>query len=104
MTTPTTNGNNGRDENGRFAIGNPGGPGNPYARRVAELRSALLDAITPDAIRYVMLRMIKMAVEGDVAAAKLVLERAVGKPLPDPMPEGDRVIHVVYLDEEDRDL
>ena len=29
---------NGHDADGRFAPGNAGGPGNPFARRVAELR------------------------------------------------------------------
>ena len=32
-------GDNGRDARGRFAPGNAGGPGNPFARRVAELRT-----------------------------------------------------------------
>jgi hypothetical protein len=31
---------NGRDERGRFAVGNPGGPGNPFAKRAAALRKA----------------------------------------------------------------
>ena len=35
MTTPSTNGSNGRDVAGRFAAGNRGGPGNPYAKRSA---------------------------------------------------------------------
>jgi len=33
----------GRDTMGRFAPGNSGGPGNPFARKVASLRQALLD-------------------------------------------------------------
>ncbi len=36
----------GRDPNGRFAPGNVGGPGNPFARRVAELRQIMLDCVT----------------------------------------------------------
>jgi len=38
----------GRDSADRFTKGNKGGPGNPFARQVAALRSALLSAITPD--------------------------------------------------------
>lgn len=57
------------------------GPGNPFAARVHELRRTLLDAITPDALHRVVIRMIELAVEGDVAAAKVVIERAVGKPI-----------------------
>ncbi len=33
MSGPSTNGNNGRDASSRFAKGNSGGPGNPFARR-----------------------------------------------------------------------
>ena len=36
-----------RDARGRFAPGNQGGPGNPFARRVAALRQSLLDAVPP---------------------------------------------------------
>ena len=78
---PTRNGDNGRDAQGRFVCGNRGGPGNPFAKRTAELRSAMLDALTPDAVRRVVLRMIDSALDGDVAAAKIVLERAVGRVL-----------------------
>ena len=35
---PSPNRPNGRDEKGRFAAGNPGGPGNPNARKVAAIR------------------------------------------------------------------
>lgn len=43
---PTPNGSLGRDlTSGRFTTGNPGGPGNPYARRVAAMRTQLLDAV-----------------------------------------------------------
>ena len=38
-TDPKANPDNGRDANGKFAKGNAGGPGNPYNRRVAELRT-----------------------------------------------------------------
>src|SRR5437588_12016801 len=43
-----------RDATGRFAPGNPGGPGNPYARQVARLRSAMLAAITEDDIQEIV--------------------------------------------------
>ena len=44
---PTTNGDNGeRGEDGRFLPGNAGGPGNPYAKKVAALRGSLINAIT----------------------------------------------------------
>jgi len=38
----TTPPDGGRDQKGRFAKGCPGGPGNPFAREVASLRTRLL--------------------------------------------------------------
>ena len=76
---PIPNGTNGRDERGRFAKGNPGGPGNPLARRAQELRTAAMGAVTADDMRGVIRRLVDMAKEGDVQAARLVLERTLGK-------------------------
>jgi hypothetical protein len=45
---PSANGGNGRDANGRWAKGNPGGPGNPLVQQVQRIRSALINAITPN--------------------------------------------------------
>jgi hypothetical protein len=80
--SPSANGsrNDGRDENGRFTQGNPGGPGNPFARQVAALRSALLACITPDDILEIMAALLLKAKTGDLAAARLVLAYTVGKP------------------------
>lgn len=82
MPTPSTNGANGRDANGRFTKGNAGGPGNPHARRSAELRQAMLEAVSPDDIAEIMQRLVQMAKEGDVAAIREVLNRVVGRPAP----------------------
>src|SRR5260370_40283483 len=38
----------GRDALGRFTRGNVGGPGNPFARRVARLRQGLLDCVADE--------------------------------------------------------
>ncbi len=70
-----------RDEHGRFIQGNRAAKGNPYAKRVAQLRSAMMDAVTAGDVRAVIARMIGLAKGGDVAAAKLVLEHACGRPL-----------------------
>jgi hypothetical protein len=72
----------GRDARGRFTTNNPGGPGNPYARRVAALRTALLDNVRPEDIAAIVKALIERACEGDVAAAKLVLAYGLGKPAP----------------------
>jgi hypothetical protein len=69
-----------RAAKGQFARGNKGGPGNPFARRVAELRSLLLEAISGDDLQAICKAMIERARNGDVAAAKLLFQYALGKP------------------------
>jgi hypothetical protein len=78
--TSDTPADGGHDESGRFAAGNQGGPGNPYARRVAQLRQRLLGLATDEDIDAIFLAMIRRAKEGDRQAAKLVLSYTVGKP------------------------
>ena len=70
----------GRDARGRFTAGNRGGPGNPHARRVAELKQAVLDALTPVKLQLIVERLIGLALGGDVAAARLLFQYALGKP------------------------
>jgi hypothetical protein len=77
---PSPNGANGRDAGGRFTRGNPGGPGNPFARRVAALRRALLDTVTEEDIRAVVRKLLQEALRGDVAACKVLLAYAIGRP------------------------
>jgi hypothetical protein len=72
----------GRDARGRFAKSNLGGPGNPHARRVAQYRRALWNAVTDEDIAAIVRRQIEKAKDGDTAAAKLVLEYTAGKPVP----------------------
>jgi hypothetical protein len=74
----------GRDAKGRFTAGNRGGPGNPFARRAAELRSAFLAAATPEDMQRICQRLITMAALGDLVAAKLVLGYLLGK-VPEPV-------------------
>jgi hypothetical protein len=76
MPTPSTNG---RTSRGQFAKGNPGGPGNPYARRTAALRSALLDAVTEADIRAVAKALVKRAKDGEVPAVRELLDRILGR-------------------------
>ncbi len=77
---PSANGLNGRDAHGRFAKGNAGGPGNPFARQVGRLRQVLLNAATPERIERLACKMMELAEAGDVQAAKLVLSYVLGKP------------------------
>ncbi len=69
----------GRDSRGRFCRGNPGGPGNPFARKTAALRQALLDTVTVEDLQAIVRRLLQKAKEGDVAAARLVLSYAIDK-------------------------
>jgi len=79
MFTPTPNG---RTASGQFAVGNAGGPGNPHARRVGELRRALLDSITVEDIQAVGVALIARAKAGEVAAIRELLDRILGKAQP----------------------
>jgi len=85
MSTNTQN--ESRENKGRFAPGNPGGPGNPFARQVAALRQALLNSVTADDIQAVAKALIQRASEGNVQAAKLLLSYSIGKPQPAPEPD-----------------
>jgi hypothetical protein len=70
----------GRDAHGRFGKGNAGGPGNPFARQVAALRTALLGRVTAEDVEAVAGELIRQAKEGNLAAAKLLLSYTLGKP------------------------
>ena len=67
--------------NGRFQKGNPGGPGNPFAARVMAYRRALMDAVSEEDLQGIARTMVKFAQAGDVAAAKLIIDRTAGKPI-----------------------
>ena len=78
---PKANGDNGgRGEDGRFQKGNPGGPGNPYAGRVALLRNSIFEAVQPEDIEEIIKAQIAQAKQGDTVAAKFILERVLGRP------------------------
>ena len=69
----------GRDERGRFSKGNPGGPGNPFTRQVAENRKAMLEAMS-QRLQNVVNKLLEKAEDGDLGAIKLVLAYGVGRP------------------------
>ncbi len=103
MSKRSTNGTSGRTSNGQFAKGNPGGPGNPYARRVARLRATLLDAVGENGLADIVQGMITAAKGGDVAAAKLLLSYLLGKPVESVEPDYVE-IHERQLQSKDRAL
>ena len=70
----------GRLPDGRFAVGNKLSKGNPFSRRLAGMRTALLDAVGEDQLKRVVTKMVDLAAAGDVAAATLLFNYVVGRP------------------------
>jgi hypothetical protein len=79
-TVPPPAPETGRNAQGRFVKGYRGGPGNPFARRVAALRAALLEVVSEKDIRSIAHRLLLQAQSGDLAAVKLLFVYALGKP------------------------
>jgi hypothetical protein len=80
-----------RDPKGRFAPGNRCGPGNPFYRKQAELRRAVLALFTPEDVASLLRVMLALGRNGDVAAAKVFLEYVVGKPHKAPDPDREEL-------------
>lgn len=81
MTHPSTTAANGdHDVAGRFLPGNKAAKGNPHAKRIARLRAKLLATIRPADLAAVVKSMLDKARDGDVAAARLLLEYTLGRP------------------------
>lgn len=76
---PSETASNGRDDLGRFGPGNKAARGNPFAKKVAELKAAMLEESTTTDVKEVVRALITKAKEGDVAAAKVYLDRMFGK-------------------------
>ena len=77
---PSPSANNGRRPDGKFGPGNRAGRGNPHAKRAQKLRSAVLYAVKPNDIKQVIEKLVELAKDGDINAAKLLFDRALGKP------------------------
>jgi hypothetical protein len=74
--------NEGRDDLGRFTLGNLGGPGNPFARQCAGLRKALLNRVTDQDMEECADKLLEMSKSGNLAAMKLLFSYVIGKPQP----------------------
>jgi hypothetical protein len=77
----------GRDVQGKFTPGNAGGPGNPFARRVAHLRSVMVQAISDEDIAAIIVKLMEQARAGDAASAKVLFQYVIGKPTVAPNPD-----------------
>ena len=67
---------------GRFAPGNRAavGRGRPSGSKVAELRAALFDAVSPAEIQEVVDVLLRQARAGDVKSIELLLRYSLGQP------------------------
>ena len=77
---PTENGANGRGPGGRFAKGNPGGPGSGVARKTARFRTKLFAAVKVGDFAEIVTVLVQEAKAGQSWAVKLALEYLVGPP------------------------
>ncbi|MCC7066286.1 MAG: hypothetical protein IT456_26060 [Planctomycetes bacterium] len=69
-----------RDSGGRFRPGNAGGPGRRPEQASEKLRRAVEEAISPDHLAAVMRRVLRQALEGNMTAVRILLERTCGRP------------------------
>ena len=67
-----------RDGSGKFLPGTAPGPGRPRSL-TAQMCEAAAQAITPDHIVAILRRVARAALEGNLPAARLVLERMCGR-------------------------
>lgn len=95
MVSPSTNGM--RKVNGQFAAGNKYGRGNPHAQKVAQLRTALIQAVTPQDMEEIMKALISQCKAGDIASIKLLLPYLVGS-IPQPVNPDEIEIQQMYLE------
>jgi hypothetical protein len=90
---------------GHFLPGNKASQGNPQAKKVAALRSAILDASTTDDVQRVMRSLLRMAQNDNVYAAREWLDRVVGKPVDtNPQQNNSLVVQLLQQNEQDRIL
>jgi hypothetical protein len=81
IDSPSPTASCGRSSNGQFGPGNKAAKGNPHARHVARLRSALFKTVKPKDLRDVVAVLLAQAQAGDVASIKELLQRLLGPPV-----------------------
>ena len=92
---PLPTAGNGRDTHGQFAPGNRIGKGNPFGKRVNEIRGELINALTTEDIRAVASALIEKAKSGDIPAVRELFDRTIGKPQ-----EADLIERVEQLEQQ----
>lgn len=69
-----------RRPDGRFGPANNANPsGNPHLKRLAAYQQAVKNAVSPAALEKVLSKIVKLAQGGDMLAAKVLLDRTLGK-------------------------
>jgi|SRR5665213_488938 len=71
----------GRGPAGRFGPGNSFSRGNPHARRIAQIRAALMEACDPERIKKAAEALMVQAEGGDRFALAELLDRTLGRPV-----------------------
>src|SRR4051812_28818806 len=77
----------GRDGAGRFAAGNKGGPGNPFARQTAAFRKAIRSAVSEQDMADIARVVRAKALGGDLSAARMLFTHTAGRPGPTADPD-----------------
>ena len=70
---------NGRNANGQFAEGNPGGPGRPRRSVERDYLATLSDTVTTDAWAQICARAVEDAKGGDAKAREWLTRHCIGK-------------------------
>lgn len=70
--------NNGRERNGRFARGNPGGPGRPRRKIEVEYLATLSDQVSLDDWRKIVRQAVDDAISGDAQARRWLSQHLLG--------------------------
>lgn len=86
MTQPSVNGTDGahdaddykRQDGGKFAPGNKGGPGDPHSKKRRQFTSLLMNASSEEDFLAIVRKMIEDAKDGDRYARKEYLDRLLG--------------------------
>ena len=92
---PSSAVSNGRGSNGQFAPGNKISKGNPFAKRVNEIRSELIGSLTTEDVKEVAQALIEKAKGGDIPAVRELFDRTIGKPQ-----EADLIERVEQLEQQ----
>lgn len=95
----TVGAENGRDSGGRFVKGWKGGPGRGPGTTAAGRRAAFVASITPESLEKIAKAMVAAALDGDVAAAKVVLSYVIGPPETGESTEASAISVPTYLTE-----